>query len=76
MKSRKNLCSAIACSLTMLWGCSTPQPPVQVSPLVVSECKPPLTHLEGNTMGDLLEWAVYAAGRFNRCRAAALQSGD
>lgn len=23
-------------------------------------------------MGDLLNWAVYAAGRFNRCSAAAL----
>jgi len=60
----------------MVAACSTPQPPVPLHPLVVSECRPPLSQLEGNSMGDLLEWAVYAAGRFNRCRAAALQSGD
>ncbi len=30
--------------------------------------------LDGETMGDLLNWAVYAAGRFNRCSAAALGS--
>lgn len=39
---------------------------------MVSECKPPLRNLESNTMGDLLDWAVYAANRFNRCQMAAL----
>lgn len=26
-------------------------------------------------MGDLLQWSVYAAQRFNRCREAALGEG-
>ncbi len=39
---------------------------------MLTECKPPLRPLEANTMGDLLNWSVYAANRFNRCRTAAL----
>lgn len=57
-------------------GCSTTQSTApSLSPLIEVECGPKLRPFEGRDMGDLLQWAVYSANRFNRCREAALQSG-
>ena len=76
MKSRQKRFIVIASFPLMVAACSTQRLNHETSPLVIAECKPPLRPLDGDTMGDLLNWAVYAAGRFNRCSAAAMGIAD
>ena len=75
MKSRPTPFIVTAWCLLMVSGCSTmqSQEKPKADPQVVAQCKAELPNLsEAATMGELLTWAVNAAGRFNKCRAAAL----